>query len=84
MTSTAPPSGAALRQLLTDGQIPLEHIHTSGHASVTDLKRLVEAVDPKVVPIHSEATDRFDQLFPGVERHTDGEWWAVVGSSGCV
>lgn len=74
------PSGAAFTTMLDQHQIILEHIHTSGHASVTDLKRLVEAVDPtKVVPIHSESTDRFDQLFPRVERHTDGEWWAVAG-----
>ena len=31
----------------------------------------------KVVPIHSEAGDRFAELFPAVERHADGDWWDV-------
>lgn len=71
-------SGAALRSMLSDRGIDLVRLHTSGHASVTDLKRLVVALDPAtVVPIHSEATGRFEQLFANVEQHRDGEWWEV-------
>jgi ribonuclease J len=73
------PSGAGLLKLLARSGITLEHIHTSGHASVTDLKRLVNAVAPtKVVPIHSVAGDRFSSLFPRVERHADCEWWQAA------
>ena len=72
------PSGLALRELLATHEITLTEVHTSGHASVADLRRLVDALAPtKVVPIHSEAGDRFAELFPSVERHADGEWWEV-------
>jgi ribonuclease J len=72
------PSGAALTRLLADNDVPLTRIHTSGHASVADLRRLVGALDPKrVVPIHSEAAARFAALFPRVEPHADGDWWEV-------
>lgn len=72
------PNGASLARNLADRAVPFEVIHTSGHASVTDLRRLVAALDPgAVVPIHSEATGRFAELFPNVQQHADGEWWEV-------
>ena len=72
------PSGAALQELLAEHQISLTSVHTSGHASVFDLRRLVEALGPKrVVPIHSDVGDRFCEFFPRVERHADGDWWQV-------
>jgi ribonuclease J len=71
-------SGERLQQFLAERSIPLSTIHTSGHASVVDLQRLVDAVRPdRLVPMHSEATSRFVELFPYVERHEDGEWWDV-------
>jgi len=71
-------SGTQLVTHLADHKIPMRHLHTSGHASVKDLRRLVDAVRPsRVVPIHSEAGDRYPDLFPGVECHTDGDWWEV-------
>jgi ribonuclease J len=75
------PSGLALQALLAASQITLTDVHTSGHASVADLRRLVDALAPtKVVPIHSEAGDRFADLFPSVERQADGDWWEVGNS----
>lgn len=72
------PSGTHLVRMLNDAGIPLIHHHTSGHAFVEDLQRLVTAFDPaRVVPIHSEATDRFADHFPRVEPHPDGTWWEV-------
>jgi len=72
------PNGASLVRTLAEREVPFEVIHTSGHASVPDLRRLVAAADPgAVVPIHSEATNRFADLFPNVRQHTDGEWWTV-------
>jgi ribonuclease J len=72
------PSRAALQELLAGHQISLTSVHTSGHASVFDLRRLVEALGPKrVVPVHSDAGDRFCELFPRVERHADGDRWQV-------
>jgi ribonuclease J len=72
------PAGQKLQALLAEAEVPLLHHHSSGHAYVGDLARLVEAFAPaRVVPIHSEAGDRFGEHFPRVERHADGERWTV-------
>ncbi len=56
--------------------IPLQPCHTSGHASPADLRRFVEALDPRVlVPIHAARPDRFSTLFPRVVLRGDGEWF---------
>ena len=58
--------------------IPKHSIHTSGHASPIDLKKLVAAINPRrVVPIHSFMPWRYPELFPNVDMHDDGEWWEV-------
>jgi ribonuclease J len=72
------PSGERMRRTLDAARVPLVLDHASGHASVTDLQLLATAVRPgKVVPIHTEAGDRFDEYFADVEAHRDGEWWQV-------
>ena len=72
------PSGLRMLAALSEHEVTFSKIHTSGHASVPDLQRLVAAVNPsRVVPMHSEATDRFAELFARVERHPDNEWWQV-------
>ena len=77
------PSGLALQAFLADRGIPLVRHHTSGHASVGDLKRLIESVKPtRVIPIHTFGGERLAELFPRVERRDDGEWWEVGGSRG--
>jgi ribonuclease J len=59
--------------------IKLETIHTSGHASIVDLKRLAEAMAPDViVPVHTFEGDRYHEFFgSNVRRRLDGEWWEV-------
>ena len=58
--------------------IPWRTIHTSGHASVADLKRLATSLAPRVlVPIHSFETGRFGEFFENVAQREDGEWWEV-------
>lgn len=38
-------------------------LHTSGHADESTIKRLIEAVNPKVlIPIHTENTQRFKEI----------------------
>lgn len=72
------PSGQRLAALLAEANVPLVHHHTSGHAYIEDLARLVDAFEPaRVVPIHSEAANRFADHFPRVEEHADHEWWEV-------
>ena len=74
----AEPSGVALREFLGRHDIPLEVHHTSGHASVADLRRLASALAPdRLVPIHSLAGHRFGNLFDNVDVQPDGAWWEV-------
>ena len=63
---------------LRTNEIPMETIHTSGHASVRDLERLATALSPsRLVPIHSFETARFGEYFENVEQKEDGAWWTV-------
>ena len=58
--------------------IPKFSIHTSGHASPSELKNLVKMLSPrKIVPIHSFFPEKYPELFPNVEAHNDGEWWEI-------
>jgi len=55
--------------------------HTSGHAVVEDLKKLVAAVNPRVlIAIHTAHPDAFPELFPRVVRLDDRQEYSV-GSS---
>lgn len=70
--------GAKLRDDLLERGIPLAVVHTSGHASIPDLKRLASALNPgRLVPIHTFHGDRFSDYFDNVTRRADGEWWDV-------
>jgi ribonuclease J len=72
------PSGQRLQTFLSDQSIPLVQHHTSGHASIADLKRLAAAIHPgRLVPIHSFAADRFVDHFAHVTQEDDGAWWEV-------
>ena len=71
-------SGVALQEFLRAREIPLSVHHSSGHAFVPDLRRLVDGLAPeRVVPIHSFAGDRFGELFARVDRQQDGACWNV-------
>ena len=78
------PSGHALLELLDQHGVPLRVGHSSGHAFISDLQRLVRALTPRqVVPIHSAATDRFATFFDRVCRQVDGAWWSVQAPTTC-
>jgi len=67
-----------VQKWLEKNAIPEHLIHTSGHASVPDLKKLVAALAPKrVVPMHTAYPARYAELFPDVELHADNEWWEI-------
>jgi len=56
--------------------IPLRTCHTSGHASVPDLRRMRDAFpDAIAVPVHLEDRERFQTLFSNVRLREDREWW---------
>jgi len=71
-------AGAKLVTDLAERHVPFEVIHTSGHASIADLRRLARAVAPTaLVPVHTFEGDRFGDFFESVVRREDGEWWGV-------
>jgi ribonuclease J len=58
--------------------IPKYSLHTSGHASLIDLKKIVTAMNPRrVVPIHSFMPELYPELFPNVVAYNDSEWWEI-------
>lgn len=66
------------RDWLERHEIPITSIHTSGHASVADLKRLAKAIQAKkLVPIHTFESERYPELFENVEAKEDGVWWEI-------
>ena len=67
-----------VKDWLKEKNIHKINLHTSGHASIVDLKKFVKDVQPQcVVPIHSFNPDSYKNLFPAVTRHQDGTWWEV-------
>ena len=71
-------TGQKVTKWLRDNNIPLQTIHTSGHASVADLRRFASALAPRrLVPIHSFETDLFREFFDNVVQQEDGVWWEV-------
>lgn len=71
-------AGASFGAWLADRAIPRTLAHSSGHASVADLQRFASAVAAtQVVPIHTNAPDRFPSLIDNVRIREDGEWWGV-------
>jgi ribonuclease J len=71
-------SGAALKADCESRGIPFEVIHTSGHASPGDLRRLAAAVAPRrLIPIHTFERGKFPELFENVSLVDDGEWIEV-------
>lgn len=53
-------------------------LHTSGHASPSDLARFAAAISPKaLVPVHGVAWDNPIIPLPPVRRLTDGEPWIL-------
>jgi ribonuclease J len=70
--------GAQLTADLAAREVSLDVIHTSGHASIADLKRFASALSPhRLIPIHTFEGDSFSKYFINVTRRQDGEWWEV-------
>ena len=68
-----------LMDWLDKKSIPLVYCHTSGHAPVSDLKRLADALAPKMlVPIHSFEPEQFPDHFENVVLKDDGQWWEPI------
>lgn len=69
--------GGELEDWCEQKGLSLVHHHTSGHASVFDLKRFADSLNPKrLIPIHSFAGDRYPEFFSNVVVAEDGRWEA--------
>ena len=67
-----------VQQFLKDNGIALQVIHTSGHATLQDLKKLASALKPKmVVPIHTFEPQMYAKLHANVRLLPDGEALAI-------
>lgn len=68
------PSFDKVQAFLDRRGIAKESVHTSGHAGFDDLKRLVEALKPKVLtPIHTFESARYGELWHSVHPLDDGD-----------
>lgn len=75
---TADEGNQRFMEWLKERGLPLHTCHTSGHASVADLRRLRNAFAGAIaVPVHLADRERFAALFNGVELHEDADWWEV-------
>jgi ribonuclease J len=71
-------SNSFLREWISKHNIPKVSIHTSGHASPSDLKRFADALkSAKIVPIHTFMPEKYFELFNNVQLHADGDFWEV-------
>ena len=56
----------------------IEQAHTSGHATIEDLKAFAHALNPKaLIPIHTFYVDRYKELFSNVRILKDKERLAL-------
>jgi ribonuclease J len=66
--------GVVLKDWFESRGCPACHIHTSGHASPSDLRKFASCIKPKVlIPVHGVAWDDEPEGFPHILRLADGE-----------
>ena len=64
----------AMASYRNDPQVNFVYAHTSGHATVKDLKTYAAAMKPKMlVPIHTEVGDKYKELFNNVKIIDDDQ-----------
>jgi len=62
----------------SDPMVNLVYAHTSGHATVEDLKTFAKALKPKrLIPVHTEFPENFEGLFENVQSISDGEKFSI-------
>jgi len=63
-----------LKKYLDALGVPIQYLHTSGHAKISDLKRMVRALKPKtLIPVHTYRPELFKEYFQNVRLASDGE-----------
>ena len=71
--------GQIIQSWFEKTECPAKHIHTSGHASPTDLQEFAEKIAPRfLVPVHGIAWDGENTVgFPAIQRLADGEMFSI-------
>ena len=61
-----------LKKWTEDKGIGFRFVHTGGHAMLSDLKKMAEAISPKyLIPIHSFHAEQFERHFKNVRQIND-------------
>src|SRR4030067_2958171 len=63
-----------LRKYLKENDVRIEELHTSGHATISELTDLANALSPKmIIPIHTFHPEKFKDHFSNVRVVDNGE-----------
>ena len=64
-----------LRQWCRERNIDFHLAHSSGHATLGDLRRMAHAIQPeRLMPIHSAVPQSYTGLYPSVQWAGNGDW----------
>lgn len=67
-----------LEHLMLEHGTTLLHVHSSGHARVSDLQRAIDALRPKrLIPVHGFFPESFKSMCSAAEVHQDGVEFVV-------
>lgn len=67
-----------LREFCKERGLVVKQVHTSGHATIDDLKRFSQALKPKtLVPIHTFNPECYSELFDNVMMVEDGQQFEI-------
>lgn len=65
---------SGLGGFLKSHDVEMIEIHTSGHAYVSQMKRLADALKPRqIIPIHTFYPEKYAEIFPNVIQLKDSE-----------
>lgn len=63
---------------IKDNKMDFKRMHTSGHASINTLKKIINVINPKVIiPIHSFYPENFKRISTNIKVLSDGETYTV-------
>lgn len=72
------PDARRFKEFMNKYDLDLEHVHTSGHATVEALKTFSRALKPKMlIPIHTFKKDAYPNIFTNVKVLSDGEEFEI-------
>lgn len=72
------PEARKLYSFIDRYKLDLEFVHTSGHATVEDLKSFANALNPKtLIPIHTFESKKYPTIFKNVKILKDGEEFEI-------